>query len=100
MSRFKAKVCGLEYTNMDGTGWPYCVVVDNDGDVLKGTYDTRTYYPIDRKMLIELADLMEGSTFEYAGDSEEIKQITEFSNEIINGYARCIREALGLSDEQ
>lgn len=42
---FKATFCGAEYHNIDGTGWPDAVVMENQGSVLDGTYESRTYYP-------------------------------------------------------
>ena len=42
---FKATYCGAEYHNIDGTGWPDAVVMENQGSVLDGTYESRTYYP-------------------------------------------------------
>ena len=45
MDKFKATYCGAEYHNIDGTGWPYAVVMENQGSVLDGTYESRMYYP-------------------------------------------------------
>ena len=42
---FKATFCGAEYHNIDGTGWPDAVVMENQGSVLDGTYESRMYYP-------------------------------------------------------
>ena len=42
---FKATYCGSEYHNIDGTGWPDAVVMENQGSVLDGTYESRMYYP-------------------------------------------------------
>ena len=42
---FKATYCGAEYHNIDGTGWPDAVVMENQGSVLDGTYESRMYYP-------------------------------------------------------
>ena len=42
---FKAAFCGAEYHNIDGTGWPDAVVMENKGSVLDGTYESRMYYP-------------------------------------------------------
>ena len=41
---FKATYCGAEYHNIDGTGWPDAVVMENQGSVLDGTYESRIYY--------------------------------------------------------
>ena len=45
MSNFKATYCGAEYHNIDGTGWPYAVVMENQGSVFDGTYESIRYYP-------------------------------------------------------
>ena len=45
MDNFKATYCGAEYHNIDGTGWPYAVVMENQGSVLDGTYESKMYYP-------------------------------------------------------
>ena len=45
MDNFKATYCGAEYHNIDGTGWPDAVVMENQGSVLDGTYESRIYYP-------------------------------------------------------
>ena len=50
---FKATYCGAEYHNIDGTGWPDAVVMENQGSVLDGTYESRMYYP---ERTCELAD--------------------------------------------
>ena len=42
---FKATYCGAEYHNIDGTGWPDAVVMENQGSVLDGTYESKRYYP-------------------------------------------------------
>ena len=42
---FKATFCGAEYHNIDGTGWPDAVVMENQGSVLDGTYESRMYCP-------------------------------------------------------
>lgn len=56
---FKAGVCGMEYHNIDGTGWPDAVVVDNGGDIFEHAYETRTYFLVDRNALLALANEME-----------------------------------------
>ena len=50
---FKATYCGAEYHNIDGTGWPDAVVMENQGSVLDGTYESKMYYP---ERTCELAD--------------------------------------------
>ena len=45
MENFKATYCGAEYHNIDGTGWPDAVVMENQGSVLDGTYESKIYYP-------------------------------------------------------
>ena len=42
---FKATYCGAEYHNIEGTGWPDAVVMENQGSVLDGTYESKIYYP-------------------------------------------------------
>ena len=44
-NNFKATYCGAEYHNIDGTGWPDAVVMENQGSVLDGTYESKRYYP-------------------------------------------------------
>ena len=42
---FKAAYLGAEYHNIDGTGWPDAVVMENQGSVFDGTYRTKMYFP-------------------------------------------------------
>ena len=44
MDNFKATYCGAEYHSIDGTGWPDAVVMENQGSVLDGTYESMMYY--------------------------------------------------------
>ena len=41
---FKAAYLGEAYHNIDGTGWPDAVVMENQGSVLDGTYESIMYY--------------------------------------------------------
>lgn len=45
---FKARFAGANYHNIDGTGWPDSVVMENGGRVLEGTYESREYFPCER----------------------------------------------------
>ena len=45
MENFKAAYCGAEYHNIDGTGWPDAVVMENQGSIFDGTYESKIYYP-------------------------------------------------------
>ena len=49
----------------------------------------------DRDALLDLADLMEGSTFEYSGSDDACREFAEFANEMLGIYAKGIREACG-----
>lgn len=83
---FEAKLAGFVYRDgTNGEGWPDCVTVDNGG-ILLSEYDTRTYYPIDRKALIELADDIDKQT-----DGSMFDAWLEDGHYI----ARRIREACG-----
>lgn len=84
---FKAAVCGMEYHNIDGTGWPDAVVVENEGDPMAGTYEVRSYYPVDTDMLLALAEEM-GRYGE--GDS--------VSGVIVDMWRGNILDALGVED--
>ena len=53
---FKAIYYGAEYHNIDGTGWPDAVVMENQGSVLDGTYESRMYYPERTCEVIEYND--------------------------------------------
>ena len=44
---FKAQVIGFNYSNIDGTGWPNAVSLDNGESVFSDEYANRDYYPID-----------------------------------------------------
>lgn len=50
---------------------------------------------IDREGLLDLADLMEGSRFEYSGEDKRYREISEFMNGIMDTYAKCIRKMVG-----
>lgn len=88
---FEAKLAGFVYRDgTNGEGWPDCITVDNGG-ILLSEYDTRTYYPIDRKALIELErDIMED-----AADIEKL-QLGIYGTCYLIGIAKRIREALGV----
>lgn len=88
---FKAVVCGMEYHNIDGTGWPDAVVVDNGGDIFEHAYETRTYFLVDRNALLALADEMKRKAQEYVERFDENSSTAS----MLNGYASRIREALG-----
>ena len=80
---FEAKLAGFVYRDgTNGEGWPDCVIVDNGG-ILLSEYDTRTYYPIDRRALLALADELE-IPMRDGGYSKRI--------------AHRIQEALGVQD--
>lgn len=40
---FKPIVEGMDFCNIDGTGWPLSVCVSNGGDTLNGRYECRDY---------------------------------------------------------
>ena len=42
---FKPIVEGMDFCNIDGTGWPLSVCVSNGGDTLNGRYERRDYVP-------------------------------------------------------
>lgn len=42
---FKPIVEGMDFCNIDGTGWPLSVCVSNGGDTLNGGYECRDYVP-------------------------------------------------------
>ena len=42
---FKPIVEGMDFCNIDGTGWPLSVCVSNGGDTLNGRYECRDYVP-------------------------------------------------------
>ena len=101
---FKAGVCGMEYHNIDGTGWPDAVVVDNGGDIFEHAYETRTYFPVDRNALLALADGIEyranelikaaqHARFSGLGPTMERAKHDAYEWRCI---ARRIREALGV----
>lgn len=87
----KCRTAGCGYFNsIDGTGWPDYVMVENDGEVLKGTYDVREYFPVNIRALLALADEME---------TDGIDCYTVSTQYVLDDYARRIREALGVSDD-
>lgn len=86
---FEAKLAGFVYLDgTNGEGWPDCVTVDNGG-ILLSEYDTRTYYPIDRGALLELADEIERDG---AGSLDD----DDWCKPLLVEYAQRIREALGV----
>ena len=86
----KCRTAGCGYFNsIDGTGWPDYVMVENDGEVLKGTYDVREYFPVNIKALLELADEME---------VDGIDCYTVSTQYVLDDYAQRIREACGVSE--
>ena len=86
----KCRTAGCGYFNsIDGEGWPDYVMVENDGEVFKGTYDVREYFPVNIKALLELADECEGASRAYADDGHELTS-KQFAN-----VARRIHEAIG-----
>lgn len=52
---FKAQVIGFNYSNIDGTGWPHAVSLDNGESVFGDEYAQRDYYPVDFNELAALA---------------------------------------------
>ena len=83
----KCRTAGCGYFNsIDGTGWPDYVMVENDGEVLKGTYDVREYFPVNIRSLLALADEME---------ADGIDCYTVSTQYVLDDYARRIREACG-----
>lgn len=42
---FKPAFEGMNFHNLDGSGWPDSVVVGNGGDIGDGTYEARDYVP-------------------------------------------------------
>lgn len=86
----KCRTAGCGYFNrIDGKGWPDYVMVENDGEVFKGTYDVREYFPVNIKALLELADEME---------VDGIDCYTVSTQYVLDDYARRIREACGVSE--
>lgn len=49
----------------------------------------------DREALLGIADIMEGSTFEYDGDDGAVRDFASFAEGITRFYASLIREACG-----
>lgn len=94
----KCRTAGCGYFNsIDGTGWPDYVMVENDGEVFKGTYDVREYFPVDIRALLALADEMEEfGNLPVKHPGIRVLHNDDFSREL--GYARRIREALGASE--
>lgn len=82
---FKAGVCGTEYHNIDGTGWPDAVVVDNGGDIFEHAYETRVYFPVDREALLALA-----------GELSSMRPCEVFDRRGGTEISHLIREALGV----
>lgn len=91
---FKAGVCGMEYHNIDGTGWPDAVVVDNGGDIFEHAYETRTYFPVDRNALLALADELEEDAC-WEVQSPGVDNCAWRLKDVCDR----IREALGVSDD-
>ena len=86
----KCRTAGCGYFNrIDGKGWPDYVMVENDGEVFKGTYDVREYFPVNIKALLELADEME---------ADGIDCYTVSTQYVLDEYAQRIREACGVSE--
>ena len=86
----KCRTAGCGYFNsIDGTGWPDYVMVENDGEVLKGTYDVREYFPVNIRALLALADEME---------ADGIDCYTVSTQHVLDDYAQRIREACGVSE--
>ena len=81
----------MEYHNIDGTGWPDAVVVDNGGGIFEHAYETRTYFPVDRNALLTLAEEMDEATCDKRGEMS-------VSLGDVWGWAECIHEALGVQD--
>ena len=90
----KCRTAGCGYFNsIDGTGWPDYVMVENDGEVLKGTYDVREYFPVNIRALLALADEMDHPIRQAVWN-----QTSGVRREhIMAEYARRIREALGVT---
>lgn len=87
---FEAKLAGFVYRDgTNGEGWPDCVTVDNGG-ILLSEYDTRTYYPIDRKALLELERLIRRDMV----DIDRL-QLGIYGRSYLSWVAKVIRKALG-----
>lgn len=91
---FKAQLAGFGYgSSMTGEGWPDYVTLDNCG-ILSVEYETRTYYPVDVKALLELAEELEWR-YEAAASPGELGYVN--AGEMAECASR-IREALGVED--
>lgn len=90
---FRAQLTGFGYGgSMTGEGWPEYVMLDNGG-ILSVEYETLAYYPVDRDALLALADEID----EYAdGGGARFGRVVDRAR--AEGYARRIREALGVRD--
>lgn len=86
----KCRFASLGYlNNMDAEGWPDYVEIENDGNIVKGTYDTRDYYPVDIDALLALADEIE---------TRGVDCYTVSAQYVLDEYAQRIREACGVSE--
>lgn len=90
----KCRTAGCGYFNsIDGTGWPDYVMVENDGEVFKGTYDVREYFPVNIRALLALADEIKSDTSRV----DEL-QLGIYGSCYLSGIASRIRAALGVSE--
>lgn len=91
---FKAQLTGFGYGgSITGEGWPDYVMLDNGG-ILSVEYETRTYYPVDVKALLELAEELEWR-YEAAASPGELGYVN--AGEMAECASR-IRDALGVED--
>ena len=82
MDNFKATYCGAEYHNIDGTGWPDAVVMENQGSVLNGTYESKMYYPkctMDINVHISIIGCDDWTEFDIVCTADNIKFLEELS---------------------
>lgn len=93
---FEAQLTGFGYgSSMTGEGWPDYVTLDNGG-ILSVEYETRTYYPVDRHALLALADEMLSTSIEISS-VDSIRPLE--AAYLIQGYARRIRDACGVTQD-
>ncbi len=87
----------MEYHNIDGTGWPDAVVVDNGGDIFEHTYETRVYFPVDRDALLEMLRMFEADASLGPYQSEEdAAHETLYTRANVIDHIRRMRDALGV----
>lgn len=105
---FKAQVVGFNYSNIDGTGWPDAVAINNGESIFSDEYAQRYYYPVEPSgvMLLTsdekcnytdlesiIADMYDDASL-YKIQNE--MRSTDYISELLTLYANRIERAINI----